>query len=161
MRFSRQVDPAAQDAILGKQFQNQIVGYVNVGRFAGQRYPAEWSAAFAKQRTNICGHESGEVVGVLDAALKGEGADVVSVVEGDRAHLLQAQHAFDVPRHGIERFFLIRLRIALAQLERRFEGHAVRYISVQRIVRRSLVGQNVRDDAALGQLRNHVRAISD
>ena len=62
--------------------------------------------------------------------------------------------------HGIERPLLISLRIARAQLERRFERHAVRHISIQRIVRRSLIGKNVRHHAAFGQLRNNIRAIA-
>ena len=56
---------------------------------------------------------------------------------------------------------LIRLRIALAQLQRLFERHAVGHISVQRIVRRSLIGENVGHHAAFGKLGNDVRAIAD
>ncbi len=39
--------------------------------------------------------------------------------------------------------------------------HAVRHISVQRIVRRGLIGQNVRNDAALGEFRNDVGTVAD
>ena len=46
------------------------------------------------------GTNPGNIVGVLDAVLEGKGADVVAVVEGHRAHLLQLQHAFNVARHG-------------------------------------------------------------
>src|SRR2546428_8282955 len=62
-------------------------------------------------------------------------SDVVAIVECDRSHLLQTQHAFDVARHRIQRLLLIGVRIALAQFERFGESHSVRNISVQRIVR--------------------------
>ena len=92
--------------------------------------------------------------------LKGKGADVVAIIERNAAHLLQPQHALHVARHGVERAFQIRLGIALAQLQRLLQRHAVGHVAVQRIVRRSLVGKNVRQHAALGQLRNHVGAVS-
>ena len=86
-----------------EHLQHQIIGGVNVGGIARQRRPAERPAAFAEQRTNIGRHKSREIVSVLHAVLEGEGADVVAVVEGHRAHLLQLEHAFDVARHGVER----------------------------------------------------------
>ena len=81
--LAREIDPAAENAVLGEQLEDQFVGDVNVGGLTGERDPAERAAAFAEQRTNVGGHESGEIVGVLHAALEGEGADVVAVVEGD------------------------------------------------------------------------------
>ena len=73
---------------------------------------------------------------------------------------MQAQHAIDMAGDRIQRFLLISLRIALAQLQRLLQAHAIGYISVQRIVRRSLVGQDIRYHTAFGQSRNDVRAIS-
>src|SRR5580693_8840439 len=156
-----EVNPAAQDAIVREEFENKIICDVNVGGFARERDPAERTASCAEQRTNIGRNESREIVGVLHTALEREGADVVSVVECDRSHLLQTQHAFDVARHGVERLLCIGLRIALAQFERLREGHAVRNVSVQRIMSRGLIGEYVRNDAAFGELRNHIGAIAD
>ena len=144
-----------------KHLQHQIVGGVNVGGIAGKRRPAERPAAFAEQRTNVRGHESGKIVSVLHAVLEGEGANVVAVVEGDRAHLLQLEHAFDVARHGVERALDICFGIALAQRQRVFQRHAAGHIAVQRIVRRSLIGQDVGHHAALSQLGNDVAAIAN
>ncbi len=42
-----------------------------------------------------------------------------------------------------------------------FEGHAIRNISVERIVRRSLIGENVRNDAAFSEFGNDVGAVAD
>src|SRR5262249_4823874 len=94
--FARQLDPAAQDAVLREQLEHQIVSDGDVRRVARERYPAERSAALAEQRTDIGGHEARKIVGILHAALEGEGADIVAVIEGHAAHLLQAQHALNV-----------------------------------------------------------------
>ena len=142
--LARQIDPAAENFVLREHLQHQIVGGVNVGRIARERRPAERPASFAEQRTNVRRHESGKIVGVLHAVLEGEGANVVAVVEGDRAHLLQLEHALDVARHGVERALDVCLGIALAQLQRGFQRHAAGHVAVQRIVRRGLVGENVR-----------------
>ena len=112
--LAREVDPAAENAVLREHLQDEIVGGVNVGGIARERRPAERAAAFAEQRTNVGGHEAREIEGVFHAVLEGEGADVVAVVEGDRAHLLQLEHAFDVAGHGVERL----LRYALGSFLR-------------------------------------------
>ncbi len=62
-------------------------------------------------------------------------------------------------RDGVQRLLLIRLRIAGAQRQRLVESHTIWHISIQGIVRRSLVGKNVWQHPALGQLRNNVGAI--
>src|SRR5271166_1189430 len=156
-----EVDPAAEDAVVREHLQDQIVGGVDVGGIAGERRPAKRAAAFAEERPNVGGHEAREIVGVLHAMLKSEGANVVPVVEGDGAHLLELEHAFNVAGHGVERLLDIGLGIALAQLESGFERHAARYVAVERVVRGSLVGENVGHDAAVGQLGDDVTAVAD
>src|SRR5215471_13630219 len=94
--LARQVNPSGQDAILWKELQNQVVGRGDIGGIAGERHPAKRPSAFAKQRPNVSGNKTGKVVGIFDAALKGEGANIVAIVEGYAAHLLQTQHAFHV-----------------------------------------------------------------
>src|SRR6266542_6003844 len=94
----RQFDPAAQAEILGKHLQHQLVAHGNVARCARQGDPAEGTAPLAEERTNISLHKTGKVVGVLHSLAEGKGADIVAVIERDRAHLLHAQHAFDVVR---------------------------------------------------------------
>ena len=73
---------------------------------------------FAKKRTNVGGHEAGKIVGVFHALLKSERADVVAVVECDRAQLLQREHAFDVLGHGFERALAIRVGIGFVAARR-------------------------------------------
>ena len=94
----RQLYPAAQMLIVRKHLQHQLIGARNVGSFAGQRRPAKRSLAFAKQRPNIRGHKSRKVVRVFQALFKRKRSDVISVVESNRAQLLQIQHALDMLR---------------------------------------------------------------
>src|SRR5712691_1522141 len=46
--FLRQADPPAKDFVVRKQLQNQLIGAVYIRRLAGERGPAERSAAFAE-----------------------------------------------------------------------------------------------------------------
>src|SRR5208282_5340412 len=110
--LASQLNPAAQAAILRKKLEHEIVGDGDVRSLARKRRPPERPAPFAKQRPNIRRNESRKVISILNAALKRKGPNVVAVVEGDRAHFLQTQHAFHVLRHGVKRPLLISLRIA-------------------------------------------------
>src|SRR5579864_5001851 len=92
----RELDPAAKGFVVREHFENELVGAMNVGRLTGERGPAKRPAAFAEQRTNVSRDEAGEIVSVFDALLEGKCAYVVAVVESDRAHFLQREHAFDV-----------------------------------------------------------------
>ena len=159
--FAGEIDPAPQNAILGKQLQHQLIGHGNIGGFPGQRHPAKRPAARAEQRADIGGHKSRNVIGGFYSTPESKGPDIVAVVKRHRAHLLQAQHGLDVPRHGIERLLLIRLRITLTQFEGRRQGHLVRQVAVQRVVRRSLVGEDVRHHAAFRQLGNDVGTVAN
>src|SRR5579871_2512203 len=85
-----QINPAAQNAILRKHLQNQIVSYGNVGGLAGERHPAEGAAPFAKQGPYVSRHKSREIIGVFDAPLKSKRPDIVSVIKSHAAHLLKA-----------------------------------------------------------------------
>src|SRR4051812_9307857 len=118
--FFRQIDPAAQDAILREHLEDQIISDHDIRRLARKRNPAEWSAPFAEQRTDVGGHESGKIVSVLYAALKSEGSDVIAIVEGHGPHLLQTQHALNVMSDRVERLLRVALRVALAQRFRFF-----------------------------------------
>src|SRR5450755_3922172 len=101
--FLRELDPAAENFVVRKHFEYELVGAVDVRRLTGKRGPTEWSAAFAKERANVGGNEARKIVGILHALLEGECADVVAVIECDRAQFLQREHAFHVARHGVER----------------------------------------------------------
>ena len=112
--LASEFDPSAQAAILGEEFENKIVRDCDVRSFAGKRCPTKRSATFAEQRTDVGGNESRKIIRILYAPLVGKGTDIVAVIKRDRSHFLQAQHAFDVLRHGVERAFLIRVRIVFS-----------------------------------------------
>ena len=95
-----QRQPAGQRLIVREEFGGQAVGAVNVLRIAGERHPTKGTAAFAEQRSNVLGHEARNIVGAFHARLPGLGADVVAVIEGHGAPLLQREHGFDVNSHG-------------------------------------------------------------
>src|SRR5208283_2194446 len=79
--LAREANPTAKNFVVGKHFQHQIVGSVNVRGIAGKRRPAEGSATFAEQRTNVCRHKSRKIVGVLYAVFEGKRANIVAVIE--------------------------------------------------------------------------------
>src|SRR5690242_7066998 len=51
----RELDPAAQNFVIGEQLEDEIVGYGDIVRIARKRSPAERSAAFAKHRPDVRG----------------------------------------------------------------------------------------------------------
>src|ERR1700692_1331668 len=128
--LASEFNPSAQAAVLGEKLQHKIVGNSDIGSLARKRGPAKWASAFAKKRPNIGRNKSRKVVSIFHAALKREGTNIIAIVERNRAHCLQAQHAFDVLCHRIERALLIRLWIAQAQFERGFKRHAVWHIAI-------------------------------
>src|SRR5690242_14626175 len=135
----RHLDPARERFVAREHFEDEFVGAMNVGRLAGKRGPAERSAAFAEEWANVSGHEAGKIVCVLDALLESEGADVVAVVERDRAHFLQSEHAFDVRGDGFHRALAIRLRITLAKFLSCVECETLWNVAADGIVRAGLV----------------------
>ena len=147
--------------VLGEHFQHQLIRSCDIRSLSRKRRPAKRSFALAKQRPNVGGHKSRKVVGVLHALLKRKRPNIVSVIKRHRAQLLQIQHSLNVLRHRLHRMFLVLIRIFFSQFERRFERHPVRHVSADRIVRAGLIRQQIGNHAALRQLRNQVRAISN
>ena len=100
--LARQMDPTVQNLVVGKQFQNQIIGDRDVVRISRQGSPSEGPSAFGKHRPNVRRNESRKVVGILHAAFESHRPDVVPVVEGDGAALLHIQHGLNVNGHRFE-----------------------------------------------------------
>src|SRR5437667_9531543 len=127
--LARQINPAAQDAIIRKQLQNEVIGHSDVRRLARKRDPAKRPAPFAEQRPDVSGDESRKIVGILYAVLEGKCANVISIIKCDRTHFLQPQHTFYMPRDRIERLFFIRFRVTLAYFKRLFKSHPIAHVS--------------------------------
>ena len=62
-------------------------------------------------------------------------------------------------RHRLHRKRDVFLRIGSAQGERFGQRHFVRHVTVQRVVRAGLVGQEIRDNSAPNEFRQHIRAV--
>ncbi len=98
---------------------------------------------------------------ILYAGLFRLRADIVPVIESDRAFLLQSEHGIDVNGHRVHRSLDIFVRIFSAQRERVFERHPVRHIPIQRVVRAGLVSENIRNYPTLYDFRKDIRAVTD
>ena len=62
-----QREPSRQRLVVREHLGGQPVGAVDVRGIAGERHPAERSAAFAEQRADVFGHEAGDIEGALHA----------------------------------------------------------------------------------------------
>ena len=95
----RHLDPARERSVVRKEVEDHAVGYQDVLRIPTQGNPPEGPFALAEQGPDECRHESRVVEGVLDAGILRHRAEVVAVVEHDRAGLLEGEHRADVVGH--------------------------------------------------------------
>ena len=84
-----------QAFLVREQFENRLVGGVNVGRVAAQSRPAERSRTLAEQRPDVLRYEARNVEGVLDAGLLRLRPDVVSVIERHGPGLSHVEHRLE------------------------------------------------------------------
>ena len=143
-------DPAVEPGVVGEELQDRAVGPGDVGRVAGQRDPAERPAALAELRPDEGRHEARVVEGVGDAGLLRLGAQVVAVVEDDRAGALEGEHRPDVGGHRAARSPLVLVGQGGAQLEGVGERDLGRHVAAERVVGRGLVGDEVEPLAGRG-----------
>src|SRR5215217_950843 len=107
-----QSQPAIQRAIVRKHLEGEIVSLANVVGIARQRHPAKWSLAFTEERSNVLWHKTRDLEGVPATCIKRLLANVVAVIESDRARTFQRQHRFYMPRHRLHRPLNISIRIS-------------------------------------------------
>src|SRR5271155_4375897 len=79
----RQLDPARQHFIVREHFEHELIGAMDVRRFARERGPPKWPASLAEQRADIGRHKAWKIVSVLHALLERECPDVISVIKRD------------------------------------------------------------------------------
>ncbi len=118
-----------------------------------ERHPAERADAAAEQGPDVSGHEAGKIEGVGDAGVERFLADVVAIIEGRNAHLLEAEHRLDMGGDRFARGRGDRGGIALAHLLPVGDAPAGRAVTVGGIVGAGLVGQRIGTNAP----RQHVR----
>ena len=148
-----------------QQFLHLGVGLVDILRVAGEGSPAEGADAAAEERADVGRHEAGEGECILQALVLGDLADIVAVVEGGNARIPEGDHGFHMCLHGRACRGFDALRIALALGLGFFDGPADRQVSVAGIMRRGLVGDDVRARATglhpAHQLGKDLRGIAD
>ena len=132
-----------------------------VVRIARQRRPAKRSASFAEKRTDEERHEAADVERILHAGLQRLTAQVVAVVERDRAAALQLQHRAHVAGHRVVRKLDVRVRAAVAHRQRRVVRDSGGNVAIQLVVRRGLIGEDVGNDVALDQRFEQLDCIRD
>ena len=90
--LARERDPAAQMRVVGKELEHQLVGARDVRR---DRRRARPSGTVPSPRRTAAGCTRGRIPGISnasrDAGVERDGADVVAVVERDRAALAAAR----------------------------------------------------------------------
>ena len=89
------------------------------------------------------------------------GANVVAVIERDRAFFLQRQHRFDMDGHRLHRALNVFVGIFSAQRERVLQRHSVWDITVERIMRAGLIRQNIGNHSAFYDFRKDIGAIAN
>ncbi|CDN96539.1 hypothetical protein BN949_05718 [Agrobacterium tumefaciens] len=146
--------------VIRQQFLHLGVGLVDVFRIARKSRPAERADALAEQRADVGRHEAGESEGVFKAFILGDLTDVVAVVEGRDAHVLEGDHRFDVVAHGGAGGLFHRLRIADPLFLPLAHGPALWKIAVDRVVGRGLVRDHVGADAAADHFRQDFGAVA-
>ena len=155
------VEPVVEVRVVGDQFLDLRVRPVDVLGIAGQRGPAERSDAAAEEGTHVGGDETGEGEGAFHPGAERLLADVVPVVEGRDAGVVEAEHGADVAGDGTDRGGRDGVGIALSPRAPLLDGPARRQVAVRGVVRRRLVGEGVGADAAGEQLREDLRGVSD
>ena len=149
----RQLQPAAQVRLLREGVQDRAIGGQDVLRIARERHPTEGALPLAEERPDVSRHEPRIGERVAHTALLRERAQVVSIIEDVAAPPAQLEHRFHVPGHALQAALLVAHRVSRAELRGGFHRQAGRDVSIQWIVRRGLVGDQVRLDSTPHQLR--------
>jgi hypothetical protein len=53
-----------QVLVFWEEFQDGLIGAIDVFLVSRKRYPSKWSLAFTEQRSDVCGDEPRELEGV-------------------------------------------------------------------------------------------------
>ena len=150
--LASRIQPMVEMRIVGDELLDPRIRSVDVFGVSRQRRPAERSDPPAEEGTDIGGHEAGKVECAVNAAAERLLADVVAVVEGGHAGVVEAQHRADMVGDGADGGGCDGVGVARPACMPLLDAPARRQIAVGRIVRRRLIGQGVGADAAPEQL---------
>ena len=147
--------------IVGNEFPDLCVGLVNVFRIAGQGCPAKRSYAATEQRPYVSRYEAGKVECILHACVERNLSNVVAIVEGGDAKLLEREHRLDMDGHRLHGGGRDSAGIADALFEPLGDTPSGGQIAVGRVVRRRLVRHGVRPDTELHHLRQDLCGVAE
>src|SRR5207237_7793949 len=86
-----QRDPASEMVVVWKQFQHELVGTPQISGVSRQGDPAERPLPLAEQRSDVLRYETGNGERIRHTRVMRFGANVVAVIEGDRARSLEGK----------------------------------------------------------------------
>lgn len=150
------LDPVAQQLVVAELVEDDLVDHRDVGGVAGERDHAERSATLAEERTHVQGNEPLDVECVFHALLLGVEPDAVAVVEGRGTAGLECQHQSYVDCCGLLAETDVALGIVLAHGHGLVERELLREVAAVQVVRRGLVGQDVRSHVVQVHVVQHV-----
>ena len=93
------IQPIVEVLVVREELLERLVGDLDVLRITRQRGPAERAQALAEERTDVGGHEAGELEGALVAGVAGLVADGVAVVEDLGTLVLELNHGLHLGGH--------------------------------------------------------------
>ncbi len=160
-RSLRHADPSMQARVVREELEQRLVGGADVRRIARERRPAERAASHAELRTDVRRHEAREVEGPLEARIERPLAHVVAVVEDLRARIEEGDHETHMFGHALHAERGVLLGIVLAQPIGVFSRQPIGVVACERIVRRSLIGEGLRHDAALLETPQQVDRVAE
>jgi hypothetical protein len=139
--------------------QRKRIGGRDIRGISGERCPAKRAAALAEERPDVFRYEAGDLEGVGHASFFRLRSNVVAVVEGDGAAALEREHRAHVDGHGLGGPRNVRVRVGTAQRLRFSQREARGDVTVERIVCRRLIGDDIDSDPATHELGQHVGGI--
>ena len=96
--------------VVWKQFQHELVGTPQISGVSRQGDPAERPLPLAEQRSDVLRYETGNGERIRHTRVMRFGANVVAVIEGDRARSLEGKHGSHVCRDARPRAMQILIR---------------------------------------------------
>ena len=156
----RHVEPIVQMGVLREKLLHLGIGLADILRIARQRRPAERPHTPAEQRPDIGRHKAREGKGILEPLFEGHLTDVVAIIDGRHAILVEGHHRRHMGFHAGPRGLFDLLRGALALFLPLRHGPALRQIAIDRVMRRGLIGHDIGTHAALVDLGENIRRIA-
>ncbi len=98
---ARLVEPILDEGVVRQEFTDLLIGLANVLGIARERDPAERALALTEQRPDVGLDKARLVEGVFDAHVIRHLAQIVAVVDHDRAAFLVFEHGPHLPAHRL------------------------------------------------------------